>query len=618
MKTPLLRIEDLTLTFTTPKGVGFPVHGLNLEIYPGETVALLGESGCGKSLTALSLMQLLPPGIHLHPDAHIFLDGTDLTRLPEVSLRALRGRKIAMIFQEPMTSLNPVMTVGDQLVEVLRLHTDLPASVWRARSIELLDMVGINEAAQHVDDYPHQFSGGMKQRVMIAMALAGEPDLLIADEPTTALDVTIQAQILQLMHQLQKRTGMAILLITHDLGVAQSVADRICVMYAGHLIEAASAEAFFENPKHPYSQGLLATVPSFTKRAQRLEVITGQVPALTETLPACRFAARCSHAWDLCFTAVPRYLVSGEHAVRCHLYDSDLSHPIPTGTPQAAPSLANNQEKPSAELCLSVNDLRVYYPIRRGLLKRIKGWVKAVDGVSFELHKGKTLAVVGESGSGKTTLARTIMRLIRETSGDINYHNQEPLHQWVQIIFQDPFSAMNPRLRVGDIISEGMRAQKTKLSAVQREQRVIALLKQVGLPAEAINRYPHQFSGGQRQRIGIARALAVNPKLIICDEPTSALDVSVQAQIINLLKSLQEELGIAYLFITHNLSVVSYLADEVLIMQAGHIVEQGPITRILKAPQHPYTRELLAAAGVLLESQHPPSANELDEIRLPL
>ncbi len=614
MDNGLLQIENLKVAFETPAGQALAVDGVNLTINRGETVALLGESGCGKTMTAMAVQQLLPPNAKVSTHSHVKLDGMSLFELSEVKLRYIRGRKMATIFQEPMTSLNPVMTIGYQIGEVLRAHFGLKGRTLNQRILELLESVSIPEADRRIHEYPHQLSGGMKQRVMIAMALAGEPELLIADEPTTALDVTIQKQVLELIKAKQEQTGMAMLLITHDLGIVREMADQVAVMYAGQIVEKVDVETLYTQPKHPYTEKLFDSLPTLAKRHERLAVIQGFVPALAERLPACQFASRCPYAGDVCHTVIPQLLqshltkgataASNSHQVRCHRYDDRYNDQLQQVSHDSVTPLKVSYQSHEGVL-LKVNHLKVHFPIKQGLLKSTRGYVKAVDGVSFEIPKGKTIALVGESGCGKTTTGRAILQLIQSTAGDVVYQGKllgdlsrrelKQTRRELQIIFQDPFSSMNPRMLVQDIIAEGMLAHRIYLDNQQREQRVIELLMQVGLPAESRFRYPHEFSGGQRQRICIARALAVEPKLIVCDEPTSALDVSVQAQIINLLKDLQNQYGLSYLFITHNMSVVGYLADEVLVMYQGKIVERGPTEQILTNPQHEYTQQLLAA-----------------------
>ncbi len=533
-------------------------------------------------------------------------------------MRRVRGGRIAMIFQEPMTSLNPVMTVGEQIAESVGQHQGLKGRARRNTVLELLAAVGIPDPQQRYAEYPHQLSGGMKQRIMISIALAGEPDLLIADEPTTALDVTIQAQVLALLQDLQRQNGMAVLLITHDLGVVAGVADQVAVMYAGQIIEQATRDEFYRAPRHPYSQKLFESLPDIRKRDHRLAVIHGAVPSLTQTFRGCRFAARCDFAWEACHDTPPNWnKVSASQRARCHLLDpvygdhrKEDSSLLTTEAEVPAGSGSRYGESLSrGGRLLEVEDIRVHFPIQRGLFKRTVGHVYAVDGVTLRVDRGATVALVGESGCGKTTMGKAILQLIRPTGGQVRFAGEELTRLRgealrrrradFQIIFQDPFSSMNPRMMVGDIIQEGMVALGIEKDPHRRRQRVAELLEHVGLPAEAISRYPHEFSGGQRQRICIARTLAVKPKLIICDEPTSALDISVQAQILNLLKGLQHELDLSYLFITHNLSVVSYLADEVAVMYLGRIVEYGTVEEILHQARHPYTQALLSAIPII-------------------
>jgi peptide/nickel transport system ATP-binding protein len=605
MTHPLLAIENLSVRLGQGPGSVCPVDDVSFSIRRGETFALLGESGCGKSMTALALLRLLPQPTGRITGGRVLLDGTDLTALPERDMRRVRGRRISMIFQEPMTSLNPVLTVGDQIGEVLQQHHGMQGGRRRARVMELLDAVGIPDVTRRAREYPHQLSGGMKQRVMIAIALAGEPDLLIADEPTTALDVTIQAQVLELLQQLQRDTHMAILLITHDLGIVAGMADRVSVMYAGQMVEEAGRDRFFSAACHPYSRKLFESLPDVRKRDHALDTIRGSVPPLDQEFHGCRFAERCDHAWDLCRTRVPGWNpgAAGQHA-RCHLLDSTLEIPSSAATDKPLRPLASASRGPGLPL-LEVRDLKVHFPIHRGLFKRVAGHVFAVDGVSMNIPQGCTQALVGESGCGKTTVGKGILQLIRPTAGSVRFEDTELTtlkgarlrrrRRDFQFIFQDPYSSMNPRMLVGDIVEEGMLAQGIGKTRAERRTRVEELFDRVGLSARHVQRYPHEFSGGQRQRICIALALAVDPKLVICDEPTSALDVSVQAQILNLLKQLQNELGLSYLFITHNLAVVSYLADRVAVMYLGRIVEEGPVAEVLERPRHPYTQSLLSA-----------------------
>lgn len=532
----LLEVENLRVRFGSGDRALPAVDDIGFQVDEGRTLVLLGESGSGKSITALSVMRLLPPAARIDA-GRVLLRGTDLFTLPEFAMRKVRGGRISMIFQEPQTSLNPVLTVGRQIGETLKQHKGLSGKAQRNRVIELLDQVGIPEPERRLDEYPHQYSGGMKQRVMVAIALAAEPELLIADEPSTALDVTIQAQVLQLLRDLQQRTGMGILFITHDLGVAWEMGNDIAVMYQGRIVENAARDEFFRQPQHSYSQRLFDALPSRARREREEAERGGQAPG-------------------------------------------------------------------GAQL-LSVAGMKVHFPVRKGLFRRTVGYVRAVDGVSLEIQSGRTLALVGESGSGKTTMGKGILRLLQATEGSVMFDGRDLLamspgelrrrRSDIQIVFQDPYSSMNPRMMVADIIMEGMAAQGIGRDRPARLQRVDELLQQVGLLPEHKFRYPHEFSGGQRQRICIARALAVEPKLIICDEPTSALDLSVQAQILRLLGDLQRQLGVAYLLITHNISVVEYLAHNVAVMYQGRIVEQGSVDEVLYNSEHEYTRRLLAA-----------------------
>ena len=549
MPNSLLHVDNLTTKFETSRHTITAVNDVSFQVQAGETFALVGESGSGKSVTALSVIRLLPVAAEVSSGAVNF-DGADLLTLPEREMRNIRGSGISMIFQEPMTSLNPVVKVGRQISEVLIRHQNMTKAQARQRALDLLDAVKIPKPSYTIDTYAHELSGGMKQRVMIAIALACEPKLLIADEPTTALDVTIQAQVLDLINDLQQQFKMAILFITHDLAVVKQVADHVAVMKEGVIIEQSSNEVFFSSPQHQYSWDLFAALPAMEKRGRPLLASNNK--------------------------QIHEAVVEGANG---------------NGT-------------------LSVTDLKVHFPIRKGILKRTVGHVKAVDGVSLEIPAGKTVALVGESGSGKTTVGKGILRLVQPTSGEVNYlglpiHNidrKQLLEQRtnLQIVFQDPYSSMNPRMVVGEIIEEGMKALNVVADAKSRKLRVLELLEQVGLDQYAHLRYPHEFSGGQRQRICIARALAVNPKIIICDEPTSALDVSVQAQILDLLNNLQDRYGISYLFITHNMSVVAYFVDRVAVMYQGKIVEQGEVEQVLMQPHHEYTKKLLSAVPKLV------------------
>ena len=606
----LLNVESLRTYFDTPEGIVRAVDGIDFRIGRGETLALVGESGCGKSISALSLLQLVPQPAGRIVSGHVWLGELDVLGLAEREMRRVRGRRMAMIFQEPQTSLNPVLTIGEQIREALPEGGGLAHGDARARVVELITAVGISDPQRCYGEYPHQLSGGMKQRVMIAIALAAKPDLLIADEPTTALDVTIQAQVLDLLRELQRSTGMALLMITHDLGMVAGMADRVAVMYAGQIVEQASRSAFFAGPRHPYSVKLLRSLPSRLKRGGALEVIQGAVPKLTQAFLGCRFADRCDHAWEHCLAHAPRWVEQDGWGVRCHLFDPQVQTPAPAAAPlaQAADSRVETP-RPAATALLEVTDLKVHFPILKGVFRHVVGQVRAVDGVSLAIPRGRTLALVGESGCGKTTVGKGILQLVRPTAGSVTFDGQElttmgkvelrRLRREFQVIFQDPYGSLNPRMLVGDIVEEGMRAQDIGSGREERQTRAAALLHHVGLTPESRLRYPHEFSGGQRQRISIARALAVEPRLIICDEPTSALDVSVQAQILNLLKGLQDEMGLSYLFITHNLSVVEYLAHDVAVMYLGRIVETGTMAEVMESPKHPYTQALLSAVPTI-------------------
>ena len=589
---PLLQVDRLVTAFGEGDDAARVVDGVSFRVDAGETYALLGESGCGKSMTALSLMRLLPDGGRI-VSGDIRLGETEVRQLPEREMRRVRGGQMAMIFQEPMLALNPVVKVGAQIAEALSLHQKRAGGDARAAAGALLESVGVPDPARRLDAYPFELSGGLRQRVMIAMALAGQPRLLIADEPTTALDVTIQAQVLELLRRLRAERRMGMLLITHDLGVVAENADRVGVMYAGELLEEGTREAFFTAPQHPYSRMLFEALPRPGDHG-RLVTIPGQVPKLEARMRGCRFAPRCPSAIARCRDESPDWQVRGGQRVRC-LLAGELPEPAaPAATMPSAPA------RDTAPL-LQVEGLKVYFPIRRGLIQRTVGKVRAVDDVSLSIHAGRTLALVGESGCGKTTAGKALLRLIEPTGGRVRLggepitpDNARTLRRQAQMVFQDPYGSLNPRMRVEEIVLEGMDALGVGAEGGRREAAA-AVLRQVGLPDDAGGRYPHAFSGGQRQRIAIARALAVSPRLLICDEPTSALDVSVQAQILNLLKDLQESLGLAYLFITHNLGVVEYLAHEVAVMYLGRIVEQGPAAEVLRAPRHPYTQALVSA-----------------------
>jgi len=614
----MITIADLRVELDTDSAIVRAIDALRLTIERGETFALVGESGCGKSMTALALMRLLPENGRVSA-GRVLLDEQDLLDLPEARMRAVRGGRIGMIFQEPSTSLNPVMRVGEQIVEAIEAHTELRGAAARAKAIEWLGRVGIPEPERRIDDYPFRMSGGQKQRVMIAIALAAEPDFLVADEPTTALDVSIQAQILELLKDLQRQQRMGLLLITHDLAVVSGMAHRVALMYAGQIVELAPAAEFFRAPRHPYAAALLRALPGADRRQQTLEAIPGTVPALSQDFAGCRFAPRCAQVMPHCASTLPEQVTVGAgHEVRCLLYTPDAG---PRTQAAAAPSAsaaddpaATTAARPAAAAAtktplLQVRDLWVRFPVRGGgLLQRRAGSFDAVQGVSFEVERAQTLALVGESGCGKTTTGKAIVQLLRRIARvegrallegrnllELQGADLHAARGRIQIIFQDPFASLNPRMRVLEVLEEGLAALQPGLAADERRARIETLVERVGLRRDALERFPHEFSGGQRQRIAIARALAVQLQLIVCDEPTSALDVSVQAQILNLLRELQHELGVSYLFITHNIGVVEYIADRVAVMRAGRIEEQGEVDQVLGAPTTAYTRALLAA-----------------------
>lgn len=549
---PVLTVNNLSVNIAADTGVVQAVKSLSLALSRGETFALVGESGSGKSMTAMALLRLLPDAAW-QASGQIRLGNANLATMPESDMRRVRGGQVGIIFQEPSTSLNPVMTIGQQIYETLRVHTSYRGQAMRERAAWWLERVGIPNATQRLNDYPFQFSGGQKQRIMIAIALAAEPRLLIADEPTTALDVTVQAQILELLADIQKDMGLAILLITHDLAVVRKVADYVALMKAGEIVEAVPADAFFQSPTHPYARQLLAAIPTFKRRGQRLSGSVTPVVARPE------------------------------------------ANIQPEGTASAQP-------------VLQVKNLSVAYLQRRSLFSRSNPVVPIVNDVSFDLYAGQTLALLGESGCGKTTTAKALLRLLDKQAritGSALLKGQPLLQasgrevmamrRAIQIVFQDPYGSLDPRMMVGDILDEGLAILRPELKRAERRRLLVALLDRVGLPGNSTERYPHEFSGGQRQRIAIARALAVEPAVLVCDEPTSALDVSVQAQILDLLKDLQTELGIAYLFITHNFGVVEYLSDRIAVMHGGRIIECNDAAAVLHSPAQPETQRLLQA-----------------------
>ncbi|MGK5531852.1 dipeptide ABC transporter ATP-binding protein [Streptomyces sp. URMC 129] len=609
---PVLDVRDLRVTFDDGRRRVRAVNGVGFRLAPGETVGIVGESGSGKSTTALALMGMLPGGGRV-TGGSVRLDGTDLTTAGEEWLRGARGARIAMIFQDPMTALNPVLSIGTHLDEAMRAHGRGDRAARARRAAELLDLVGIPDPARRLRDHPHQFSGGQRQRVMIALALANEPRVLLADEPTTALDATVQDQILRLLDRVNRETGTAVVLISHNMGVVARACRRVLVMYGGTVVEDGPTETVLSRPRHPYTAGLLAAVPRLDAPAgTRLAGIPGTPPDLSRPVPGCPFAARCLLAEDRCHTSAPP-LTTHPDGVRTACFvtaeagDATAARqpePVAAGTGPAAP--AARGPRPAGTPLLDVTALRTTFPGRgRGGRRRP---FTALDGVDLTLAAGETLGVVGESGSGKSTLARTIVGVHAAASGTVRYRGRDvtgasgaalkELRREVQMVFQDPYASLNPRMTVGRVIEEPLIAHGIGDRAA-RAERVAALLAEVGLDPDAAARHPRDFSGGQRQRIGIARALAPEPSVLICDEPVSALDVSVQAQVVNLLTDLQRRLGLAMIFIAHDLAVVRQVSHRIAVMHRGRIVETGPADDLCERPRHPYTRTLLSAAPVL-------------------
>jgi len=598
---PLLGVDGLRVEFASAGTWSPAVEDVAFELRPGETLGLVGESGCGKTVTSLAVMGLVSRANGRVTAGAVRFEGRDLLTLPAEELRRVRGQRIAMVFQEPMTSLNPAFTVGAQIGMAVRAHTASSKGAARARAVEVLDRVGIPDAARRVDDYPHAFSGGMRQRAMIAMALSCGPRLLIADEPTTALDVTVQAQILELLKSLRDETGMAMLFVTHDLGVVADVCDRVAVMYAGQVVEESPVERLFSRPRHPYTEGLMASMPQTATPGRRLAVIPGHVPHPWAMPVGCRFQPRCSYGQVVCQAPVPLVGTDGGQ-VRCARHDVlELRSPAPDAgdrVPRAAEAHAP---------VLEVRGLRKDFPVTTGILRRARGQLRAVDGVDLSVGPGETLGLVGESGSGKSTLARLVLRLIEPSGGSVVFdgHDLARLHgaalrrarRHVQMVFQDPYSSLDPRSTIADSVGEPLEVH-LGLRGAARDQRVAELLGLVGIGSHLLGRFPHEFSGGQRQRIAVARALALDPRLVVCDEPVSALDVSTQSQVINLLADLQERLGVAYLFIAHDLSVVRHLSHRIAVMYLGRIVEMGPAEEVYRRATHPYTEALLSAITV--------------------
>lgn len=618
----LLEVRNLKTQFYTDSGIVKAVDDVSYYIDQGEIVGIVGESGCGKSVTQLSVLQLIPtpPGKILGGEA--IFEGSDLLKHKANSekMRSIRGGSIGVIFQEPMTSLNPLLTVGEQIIESVMLHLKMDRTAAHNHTVELLKMVGITDAQQRINDYPHQFSGGMRQRVMIAMAISCKPKLLIADEPTTALDVTTQAQILELLKDMVKEFNTSLLIVTHNLGVVARYAQRIYVMYAGRVVESGTAEEIFTHPRHPYTVGLLKAVPRLDEpKGHKLVPIDGVPPSLVNRPPMCAFLPRCSSRTQQCYEqAWPPLAPVGElHDVACYVCCPEnnagfkRAESINPDAHEAARDVqlsAGVSQGALNETILEVNKLKMYFEIRKGMLKRKISDIRAVDDVSFKISKGETLGLVGESGCGKTTVAHCVLQLHRPTQGQISFEGLDILKlskrdiramcRRIQLIFQDPYSSLDPRQTAGSIVGEPLKVHKLTRNNREYNERVAELFTMVGLDPGMENRVPHEFSGGQRQRIGIARALATNPSLIVCDEPISALDVSIQAQVINLLEELQEKLGLTYLFIAHDLSVVRHISDRVAVMYLGRIVEITDWKSLYENPLHPYTRALLAAVPI--------------------
>jgi len=619
---PLLEASGLTVTFQTHEGQISAVRDLDLRLERGETLGIVGESGSGKSTVALAVLGLLPKNAGV--TGSIRCEGRELLGLTEQELARVRGGTIAFIPQDPLSSLNPAFTVGWQVAEAIWTRQGVPKQAAQARAVELLDTVGIPRAAERADSYPHEFSGGMRQRVVIAIAMANDPDVIIADEPTTALDVTIQAQVLEALRTARDQTNAAMILITHDLGVVAGVADRVMVMYAGKPVETAPADEVFYQSRMPYTLGLLGSLPRLdTDTPGPLRPIPGSPPSLLNMRPGCPFAPRCPLVYDLCLAEEPALAaVAHGHMAACHRAGevaggatdlfapswADTGNGAADGPPAREAAVAAAQAAATGDAVVEVKDLVKHFPILgRGIIRRRIADAHAVCGVSIDLYPRETLGLVGESGCGKSTTARAILQLVQSTSGSVRYQGQEltsqsrrqlrPLRQQIQVVFQDPYASLDPRMPVGDIVAEPLRIHG-RWQRQQGPERVSELFRLVGLNPEHRNRYPHEFSGGQRQRVGIARALSLDPRVIVLDEPVSALDVSVQAGVVNLLEELQDRLSLSYLFIAHDLSVVRHICDRVAIMYLGKIVETGTRTEVYETPSHPYTQALLSAVPV--------------------
>ncbi len=599
---PLLKLDGLRVGIDVRDGQVQPLQGVNLSGGAGKTIGIVGESGCGKTMTALSIMGLLPPGGRVVGGSILF-QGEDLTTMSAAQARRTRGLEIGMIFQDPLTSLNPTLKIGDQVSEPLRYHTKVSRAEARDRAIDILRRVGMPRPEQVVTDYPHQLSGGMRQRVMIAMALICSPKLLIADEPTTALDVTTQQQILDLIDSLKEEFQTSVILVTHDLGVVSGRTDEVAVMYAGRVVEHAPTAQIFADPQHQYTRSLIAALPEQAANSnEELYSIPGMPPNLRTEMTLCPFAPRCPRADEVCRT-VPVTLVhtSENHTHSCH-------HPAGPAL-ERSHVMRGERDLTDNKVALEIRDLSKRYPAMGGsVIRRRVGWVHAVSGVSLDVHEGETLGIVGESGCGKSTLGRMIAALEPVSEGSITIagsdiaalsgRRRKHLHREVQMMFQDSYAAMDPRMRVDEILTEPMAIQRISTRS-EREGRVSQLIADIGLSEDALSRYPHEFSGGQLQRIGLARSLALDPRIIVCDEPVSALDVSIQAQVLNLMKRLQVENNLTYVFISHDLSVVRYMSDRIAVMYLGKIVETGPASDVVEHAKHPYTQALIDAIPVV-------------------
>ena len=608
----VLRVRDLHVTFPSEAGPVRAVRGLSFDLLAGETMAIVGESGSGKSVTSLAVMGLHPKTTRI--TGSIRLHDQELLGRTDAELSGIRGRDLAMIFQDPLSALTPVYTIGEQIVETIQAHYDVPKARAWARAVDLLDLVGIPNPALRAKSFPFEFSGGMRQRVMIAMAIANDPDVIIADEPTTALDVTIQAQVLEVLKKAQKETGAAIIMITHDLGIVAGMADRVTVMYAGRPVEQGSVDDIYYRPRMPYTIGLLGTVPRLDVASHgALPVLEGNPPTVVDMPPGCPFAPRCPMAVELCRSTEPELIPADQatHLAACHRLDDvtrgNLSHADIFPAPVLTPSVLDSKPREQRPVVLELRQLKRHYPLMKGAIYRRRvGTVRAVDGIDLDLREGETLGLVGESGCGKSTTLLEILNLGRPTGGSVHILGRDSatldrasrkrLRRDLQVVFQDPMAALDPRLPIFDIIAEPLFVHGYPRAEI--EARVAELLRLVGLEPSHADRYPQHFSGGQRQRVGIARALSLEPRVMVLDEPVSALDVSIQAGVINLLDELQAKLGLSYLFVAHDLAVIRHIADRVAVMYLGAIVEIGTVDQVYTTPTHPYTQALLSAIPI--------------------